>query len=151
MVKVLADVGVLGAAAAKGGLTLENALRPPTGKPAGPIVATAFSATGEELVTLDSHGQIVAFYLHLNRYVAVRRHGAKVVAMAFSPLRKSILYLALTDGSIEAIDVATRKIVGALKGHLHAAHTLACHPSQPLLLSHHIGIQEAPCAGTAFG
>ena len=51
---------------------------------------------------------------------AVRRHGARAVAIAFSPLRRSELYVALADGSIECVDTATRAVVGSLKGHLHA-------------------------------
>ena len=116
-------------------LSVENKLRPPTGRAAAPLVAAAFSATGDELVTLDGHGQVMALHLQHGRYTSVRRQGARVVAMAFSPLRRSELYIALADGGIECVDTATQAQVGALKGHLHAAHTLVCHPHQPLLLS----------------
>ena len=58
----------------------------------------------------------------------------------FSPLRRSELFVGLTDGTIECVDTASKAVVGSLKGHLHAARSLACHPSAPLLLS---------CAGDA--
>ena len=129
---VLSHDKKLGAA---GPLTISNALRPPTNRAAAPLVGAAFSITGDELVTLDAHGQLVSFHLHLNRYTAVRRQGARAVSIAFSPLRRSELYVALADGNIECIDTATRSVVGLLKGHLNAVHTLACHPHQPMILS----------------
>ena len=92
------------------------------------------------LVTLDSHGQVVSFHLENNRYVAIRRKGVRIVAIAFSPVRRSELFMSLADGDIECMDIATKATVGTLRGHVHAARTLACHPSQPLLLS---------CAGDA--
>ena len=82
------DVGCIvdTAARAKGGttLTIENRLRPPSGRPAGPMLAAAFSCSGDQLVTLDSHGQLVALKLDQNRYVAVRRFGARG-ALAWAP------------------------------------------------------------------
>ena len=131
------DVGTLKPTPRKpvGSLLLKSDLKTPSGKPAGPLVAATFSATGDELVTLDSHGQLVSFYLYNNRYAAIRRNGAKAIAIAFSPLRRAELYVALVDGTIECVDTATRAVTGVLKGHIHAARSLVCHPRQALLLS----------------
>ena len=91
-------------------------------------------------MTLDTNGQLIAFYLQQNRYAAIKRSGARAVAIAFSPRRRSELFVALADGTIECMDTASKQVVGSLKGHVHAARTLACHPDQSLLLS---------CAGDA--
>ena len=74
------------------------------------------------LVTLDSNGQLVSLNLHNNRYTALRRKGIRAIAIAFSPLRRSELFVSLADGDIECIDIATKATVGTLRGHLHA-HT----------------------------
>lgn len=120
-------------------VSLRNELRP-VGRAPGPFTAVAFNSTGDELVTLDEHGQLVCFYLQHNRFAAIRRAGTRAVSIEFSPLRRTELYVALADGTIECVDTATKAVVGSLKGHVHAARTLTCHPSQPYLLS---------CAGDA--
>ena len=116
-------------------LTISNAMRPPSGKPPGAIVASTFNAIGDLLVTLDEHGQLVAFHLKKDRYAVLSRSGARVVSIAFSTLRHSELFVALADGAMECIDVDSKAVVGSMKGHVHAVRTLACHPKQALLLS----------------
>ena len=66
-------------------VTIENHLRPTGGsKPAGPIISASFSVAGDVLVTLDSYGQMIAFYLQNNRYAAIRRKGTKAASSLMS-------------------------------------------------------------------
>ena len=104
-------------------------------KTPGAISAASFSADGELLATLDAHGQVVVFHLSSNRYVTVRRGGVRGVGVAFSPLRRTELFVALADGTIECVDTASKKVLGSMRGHAHPAGSLACHPSRSLLLS----------------
>ena len=136
------DVGRIWSSAGRRGvradghvISLENALRTKGSKLPGAIVAATFNVMGDVLATLDSNGQLIAFYLHQNRYSAVKRTGARAVAIAFSPHRRTELFVALADGTIDCIDTASKAVVGSLKGHIVAARTLAVHPTQTFLLS----------------
>lgn len=116
-------------------ITLHNDLKPLHGQSAGRIVSITFSRTGDALATLDEHGQVLAFHLHNNRFSTVRRTGPRVTAVTFSSLQRAELFIARADGTVECIDTASKAVVGSLKGHLHAARSLACHPTAAMLLS----------------
>ncbi|KAL1524762.1 hypothetical protein AB1Y20_019645 [Prymnesium parvum] len=102
---------------------------------AAPLIAAAFNKSGEYLATLDKRGRLVVFMLHSNRYAVVRRGGAHGLALLFSFHRRSECFVSFEDGTIECLDTESKKCIGVLRGHAHGAHSLACHPSHPLLAS----------------
>ena len=111
--------------------TISNAFRT---KPAR-ILCASFNATGDLLVTLDTHGVLVAFNLEQNRFAVVSHAGSKCVAIAFSAIRRCELYVSQADGAVACIDLTTKVTIGSMKGHIHPVRWLACHPSRPLLAS----------------
>ena len=117
------------------------------------FVQVAFNCRCDTVAALNEHGQVISFDLEHNRYAVLKRGGSAGVALAFSSTLSHELFVALEDGLVEALDAAKRAAVGletsrdaesqaqyqapgaVLRGHRGPAHTLACHPSAPLLLA----------------
>ena len=97
--------------------------------------SATFNCSATTLCAVDTHGQVYAFFLHRNRYVVLKRSGARGVLTAFSATRPNELFVALHDGMIEVLHVETKGLLGVLRGHRHAVRSMACHSGQAMLLS----------------
>ena len=78
------------------------------------LTTSVFNDSGSLLAAADSTGNVTAFMVTKNRYSVAQRMGKGVVTMAFSPLRKNELVVAMADRSIKCFDVETKREFGSL-------------------------------------
>ncbi|KAL9658438.1 hypothetical protein ABK040_005982 [Willaertia magna] len=90
-----------------------------------------FSSDGDHLACSDKKGNVYSFSFKQNRYHIVSRIGINVNCMGFSKIRKTELFIGLSNNTIHCYDVETNKRIATLKGHEFVVKSFSFHPNEP--------------------